>query len=67
MAAGRNVQAAQTFARVLRGVRSPRKHADALADLGAVRLGQRHPEEVARLLGEAHTLSVAHDYTMGIQ
>lgn len=67
MAAGRNVQAAQTFTRVLKGVRSPRKHADVLADLGAVRVRQKHPEEAARLLSEAHTLSVAHDYTMGIQ
>ncbi|MGH8903979.1 MAG: hypothetical protein ACRDYA_20455 [Egibacteraceae bacterium] len=67
MAAGRSVQAAQTLTRVYKGLTTLRKRVDVLTDLSAVRLAQKHPEEVARLLGEAHTLGVEHDYTMGIQ
>jgi tetratricopeptide (TPR) repeat protein len=59
-------QAASTLTHVLKKITSPRWRATALTDLGAARV-QKHPEEAARHLGEAHSLSVDLTYTTGVQ
>jgi len=65
MLAGRP-QAASTLTRALKHVKAPRPRVNALTDLGAAR-ALRHPEEAAKLLGEAHNLSVEYDYTLGVR
>lgn len=65
MLAGRP-QAAATLTRALKRITAPRQRVNALTDLGAARM-QRHPEEAAKLLGDAHRVSVEYDYTMGMQ
>lgn len=59
-------QAAATLTRALKRIESPRWRVNALTDLGAARAA-KHPEEAARLLGQAHSLSVEYDYTAGVQ